>query len=360
MGDVRRRSSGGELEEAALRAAEASSLTDLGERVLPLLERAVGASGTLLYRYDEAGRLAPLAGDLSTVMAAYAHHYIHHDPVQIFPRRLAPEPRVVLATRQVDPRAHRRSEAYGEFYAAFGLEHLACAWLTHLPYASPGMTGMLFTRTRRHDDFDVGDQRLLGRVLPALAAATARAERLADLDLKRQALEAILDAAGGPPRLVLLPSGQLVWASSAAERLLGATPQLPMAAIRTAARRLHEAALARAALPPLAPLSFVADGVPRRAHLSLVNSPSGAPLVLVEIEGDEPRAQSGAALARRFGLTAAEGTVLGQLAEGLANGAIAARLHVSIETVRTHVRRILGKLGVRSRVGAALMAARHR
>jgi DNA-binding CsgD family transcriptional regulator len=353
----RRASSGDELEEAARRAAEASSLAELGERVLPLLERAVGASGIMLYRYDEASRLDPLAGDLSTVMDQYAHHYIHTDPVQIFPRRLAPEPRVVLATRQVDHRLHHRSEAYGEFYAPFGLEHLACAWLTHLPYGSPGMTGLLFTRTSRHEDFDAADQRKLGRVLPALAAATARAERLADLDLKRQALEAILEAAGGPPRLVLVPSGQLLWASRAAERLLDPASQLPLRSIRSAARRLHEAAPGCAAPSPL---PFVTGGVEQRAHLSLLASPSGAPLVLVEIEGGEPPARAGAALARRWGLTAAEAIVLAQLAEGLANAAIAARLHVSIETVRTHVRRILAKLGVRSRVEAALLAARHR
>jgi DNA-binding CsgD family transcriptional regulator len=334
-----------DLEETALRAAEATSLLELGGHVLPPLQRAVGASSALLYRYDEAGRIETLAGDLSTVMQSYAHHYLHLDPVQVFPRRLAPQPRVVLATRQVDLRVHHRSPAYGEFYSTFGLEHLACTWLTHRPYATPGMTGILFTRTRRHEDFGADAERLIGRVLPVLTAATARAERLADLDRRRETLEAILAATSGPARLVFATNGQLLWASSAAERLL-ADAQVG-AALRAAA--------CRATAPTV---SFLCDGAPREAHLSRLLTSSGAPLVLVEIAGGTAAPARGGELARRFELTAAEGAVLAQLAEGLANAEIAARLRVSVETVRTHVRRVLGKLGVRSRVEAALLVAR--
>jgi DNA-binding CsgD family transcriptional regulator len=62
-----------------------------------------------------------------------------------------------------------------------------------------------------------------------------------------------------------------------------------------------------------------------------------------------------AVLAARHSLTPAETTVLGQLALGLPNREIARRLFVSFETVRTHVQRVLGKLGVASRVRAALL-----
>src|SRR5262249_11339031 len=158
------------------------------------------------------------------------------DPVQLVPRKLAPMPRVVLATRRVDARAFRRSPAYGEFYSAFDLEHLACVWLTHLPYGAPGMTGLLFTRSQSCDDFDQHDERLLGRALPALSAAVARADRLRDLDLQRQALEAVVNADRGPARMVLSSSGHLIWASSTCQRLLASTP-LPDA-VKGAARRL--------------------------------------------------------------------------------------------------------------------------
>lgn len=57
-------------------------------------------------------------------------------------------------------------------------------------------------------------------------------------------------------------------------------------------------------------------------------------------------------------LTGREEEVLVLVAEGLSNRAIAERLHVSEPTVRTHVSRILGKLGVANRVQAALWALR--
>jgi DNA-binding NarL/FixJ family response regulator len=48
-------------------------------------------------------------------------------------------------------------------------------------------------------------------------------------------------------------------------------------------------------------------------------------------------------------LTAREADVLDQLETGRSNAEIAAALHVSVETVRTHARRIYRKLGVKTR-----------
>ena len=57
-------------------------------------------------------------------------------------------------------------------------------------------------------------------------------------------------------------------------------------------------------------------------------------------------------------LTERETDVLRLLAEGRANKEIAQALGVTEDTVKTHVRHILGKLGVQSRTQAALYAAR--
>jgi DNA-binding NarL/FixJ family response regulator len=57
-------------------------------------------------------------------------------------------------------------------------------------------------------------------------------------------------------------------------------------------------------------------------------------------------------------LTPRENEVLGLMAEGLSNEAIGERLHVSLNTVRNHVQRILTKLGAHSKLQAVAEASR--
>jgi DNA-binding NarL/FixJ family response regulator len=69
-----------------------------------------------------------------------------------------------------------------------------------------------------------------------------------------------------------------------------------------------------------------------------------------------PRSANGGAGAR---LTPREQEILDLLAAGLDQRAIAERLVISPKTVATHIQRILGKLGVRSRAQAVAYAHRH-
>jgi DNA-binding CsgD family transcriptional regulator len=93
-----------------------------------------------------------------------------------------------------------------------------------------------------------------------------------------------------------------------------------------------------------------------RAELSVEGSCKRLIVVVLDVEENERAVVS--ALAKRHKLTPAEENVLGWLCRFLSNREIAKRLFVSVETVRTHVKRILGKLGVATRTEAALLVRR--
>jgi DNA-binding NarL/FixJ family response regulator len=71
------------------------------------------------------------------------------------------------------------------------------------------------------------------------------------------------------------------------------------------------------------------------------------------------REEEGEALASIEQITPREREVLQSLAEGLSNKEIATKLHMSVDTERTHMMNILNKLGVHSRLQALVFATRH-
>ncbi|MGV9818498.1 response regulator [Nocardia xishanensis] len=89
----------------------------------------------------------------------------------------------------------------------------------------------------------------------------------------------------------------------------------------------------------------LAPEVTRAVIAAFASSPTGA----------EPVAPDGFA-----DLTEREREVLDCLGDGLSNAQIAARLFIGETTVKTHVSRVLTKLGVRSRVQAAILARQAR
>ena len=61
----------------------------------------------------------------------------------------------------------------------------------------------------------------------------------------------------------------------------------------------------------------------------------------------------------KHGLSTREEEVLALIAQGMSNVEIGRELFLSVDTVKTYVRRLYSKLGVRNRAQAALRAEEH-
>lgn len=96
----------------------------------------------------------------------------------------------------------------------------------------------------------------------------------------------------------------------------------------------------------------------RRVHAGETVQPAQEIIALLRLAGQE-RERKRDVQATLAQLTPREREVLNLLAEGLDNQAIAERLFISPDTARAHVVRVLGKLGVESRLQAAIFAIRH-
>jgi DNA-binding NarL/FixJ family response regulator len=101
----------------------------------------------------------------------------------------------------------------------------------------------------------------------------------------------------------------------------------------------------------------IADAVRRVARGERLYAPDEmAQLLRLAVQQRDEQREAQVALGR---LTSREGEVLRLLAEGLSDKEIAQRLVISVETVRSHMVRLLGKLDVQSRLQAVVFAARH-
>ncbi len=101
----------------------------------------------------------------------------------------------------------------------------------------------------------------------------------------------------------------------------------------------------------------VIEGIRRAARGALVVAPSiSGKLAAILQSGEEPG--SAASLVKQ--LTGRERQILGHVAAGMSNKAIAKALGISHDTVKLHVRHILAKLGLTSRVEAAVFAVQNR
>jgi DNA-binding NarL/FixJ family response regulator len=200
-----------------------------------------------------------------------------------------------------------------------------------------------------------------------------------DHDLAREGLRALLERAGGylivaeastgeealalaaehNPDLALLDiryAGGGIDGLEVARRLADTMPTLGVVLIT-----MHDSAdYLRAAIAAGARGFLAKDAARAEVLAALAQVAAGGvafpPALMRRAVSDD---QAGPALAAIKRLTPREREVLTALAGGSTNKEIAIALSITPGTVKTHVERLIGKLGVRDRTQAAILATRH-
>ncbi len=343
------------LASAVGAAAEAASLDELGRTAFSKLAAALDACPGILFAVRRE-RLAPVAvaGEARTLFPRYMERISGDDPLFHVSASIAAAVHIPL--HHADQRAFRAARAYDEFYRPNDIAHKLYIRFAGARLAAPGALSMGLTRGRRLPDFGPRDLALAARALPAFQAA-ARRIAMAEQAAAFEVVEALAERGAPSGLLALDRSGRVLWFSSGAAALLGPW-SLPDALI-SAARRL--AALVDGSgldggLPELRLHFELPGGVAADAELSIARTASGEPMIAVGFEQTAPPRARVIIAARRYSLTPTEADTLALLAQGLSNAAIGSRLRVELSTVKTHVHRVIQKLGVTSRVQAALLA----
>ncbi|HKY63312.1 MAG TPA: LuxR C-terminal-related transcriptional regulator [bacterium] len=342
-----------------LRASfEAVSVEDLGKDVLPLLDRLFDTSTSLVFRYDETGKLTPISGKLCEANRIYVAHFYSDDPLQ---RALHRKPPRVLRMSDVPEwkEYYFRHPAHRECTTRYEMDYFVHLSASENTSPEPGMIGIVLARNHRQPDFKNRELKTMATFLPALGALVRRSERL-DKQLRLQSfLDSMLES-NPRPKIALDLRGALLWASERAAALVHLNPNAPdpvPGLLAEGARRLGALVGER----PVSLFPFSSVAIPRkdrsliRAELRLTRSRRGDYFVVAELEDPEispPLAEA----ATRHRLTSAETQVLNLIALGLSNKEISQRLFVSMPTVCSHVAHILKKLGIHSRSQAVLIA----
>jgi DNA-binding CsgD family transcriptional regulator len=341
------------LLEVACAASEATAVADLEREALPLLARTFGAAESMLYGLSDDGQPTAYGGTLRHFFHTYAREYLPRDPQQ--EALICHNPPIARVSRFLDVDAFRRTDIYDKAYRGMDIEHVVQCRLGGESYVTPGMSSLALFRRRDQPDWGPHEERALASVLPVFRAVAQRSAHLDPLRRAPRIVEAMIDAADPRPRCALDLRAKILWISSRAERLLsseGGASRVPDP-LASAALELG----ARVANPPTEPVEVclrTRDGSPLRMQLRLARSADGSPFIDIAIEEFAVPSPALADLSASAGLTPAETRVLGLLSLGLPNSEIARRLFLSVETVRTHVSRILRKLGAPTRCEVVL------
>jgi DNA-binding CsgD family transcriptional regulator len=343
------------VEAATAAASDAISLDELSAHAQPALSEAVGACDGILFSFDRDG-LPFGIGKAQWAMSEYVRRgYIHDDPHARVGRR--DDAVVRVASDLIERQELHRSRAYREFFAREHVEYAANLRLTPEVFGEPGAACLLMMRRADQTDFTRAEAEVMSAVMPAFQSAARRHARIQESLAKGKMLETVVETLIGEPVVVFDQQGRPIWRSDRAHEVGCSAGPVSMK-LSDEARRLAAAAQReRNGRASKMGLELPHNGGPSIASADLLIAPGarGNPYVIARLrEGKSDSVKLGM-LADQYDLTPTETAVLGHIAEGLSNREIADRQRVSLETARTHVHRVLQKLGVPTRTRAALL-----
>lgn len=278
---------------------------------------------------------------------------IPRDGKTILERHMHENPLVEHSARTRDGRAVKWSDfisrrqlhstgLWNGLFRPIGVEHQMVAVL---PAPAPLLVGVVLHRTGR--DFTERDRTLLNVLRPHLIRAYRNSQA-------NSALAARVAASGTRHEVVVLGVlGEPLSESPGARKLLAAFGHAPAGRLPERVVEWRRRMERRRPLPP-EPLVVTSEGHRVEARIS-------SPSILVfraETRGAEADTPLDPSDLRALELAPREREVLALIAKGHTNKRVAARLGVKPATVKKHLERIYGKLGVRTRTAAAAEAFR--
>lgn len=352
------------LEAAIASASEAISLEELAAAPATHLVESLGACNAIVFGFRPDGRQFGVGPMGAQAMSEYVEGgYFRDDPHDRVGRRdQAP---IRIASDLFDRGELHRSRAFKEFFTGANVEYTANCRLTDSGFGEPGTVCVLLMQQIGKPDFTPTHRAMMETALPSFQSAVRRYQRIQSSLNGSKMLETILETLIGDPIVLFDKEGHAVWRSNSARELVDLSNRAPHPltdSLRREARKLA----ATTDDPRAGRSSRYAIEMPgngdrtiEAADMLLARDAPGNTYVVARLRQGKTDSVKTGLIAERYGLTPTESVILADIAEGHSNQEIADRRKVSLETARTHVHRVLQKLGVSSRVKAAMMAGGH-
>ncbi len=332
--------------------------TDLAPKIAAAFGSPSASLNIQNHRAGTVNRLAQTANYEPALIEAHRAHYYKCDVWVAGARRLGMT-KVLSSNDLVPDEAFERTEFYQDFIRKLGVFYVVG---TVFPVAEGELGVLGIHRPRLLGNYDDADKGRLSRFLPHLQHALLIARRLSTAAVERHAAVEGLDRVGLAVAVVE-PDGAVIYANSEAERLLRDGDAIKTVGGRLAVNTRDAAVRLNAMVRTAAGVAAAGEAagrtslaIPRgeRLPLTVLVAPFCLPrhaigihasAAVLFIRDPETPTLSTIALQELFGLTAAEAAIAAVLADGKSAEEIAGSNRISLHTVRTHLKSILGKTG---------------